>query len=67
MEDQERKLSTEQLMVMLGRKDIDIEILATENNRLKNELQKLEQRNQELHDENLKLGGGMTHGCNSFS
>lgn len=61
MSEQNRSLSTEQLMLMLGRKDIDMEILMYENSNLKKEIQRLEQRVQELYDENLKLGGGVTH------
>lgn len=62
MEESNRSLSTEQLMLMLGRKDIDMEILMYENSNLKKEMQRLESRVQELYDENLKLGGGITHG-----
>ena len=61
MEESNRKLSTEQLMLMLGRKDIDMEILMYENSNLKKEIQRLEERVQELYDENVKLGGNISH------
>ena len=55
------KLSMHQYFVMLGRKDVEMEILASQNSELRKQVKDLKNRNQELYDENITLGGKTSH------
>lgn len=64
-QDQEKEnknaLSTNQIFIMLGRKDYEIELLMTKFSELKKENDNLRNENQKLYDENIKLGGNISH------
>lgn len=61
MDSNSRKMSTTQFYIMLGKRDVEIEYLVNETKELLKKVQELERRNQELFDENVQLGGGISH------
>jgi hypothetical protein len=61
MDNNSRKMSTTQFYIMLGKRDVEIEYLVNETKELLKKVQELERRNQELFDENVQLGGGISH------
>jgi len=61
----DRKMNTNQLYAMLGKRDVEIEYLISQNKEMLQQIQELKQKNQELFDENIKLGGSAHHGTYS--
>lgn len=60
-----KRINIDKLFSMIGKRDWEIERLADENKNMLKQIQELQKKNQDLYDENIKLGGGTSHASNN--